>query len=120
MTTSVPWADGSRRRWAAWATCGSSSCRPTPTRRIVTESSSVDVLVDGYQLVEGPRVDGDGNVWFTEVLGGGVPRGSPTTNTVETVVPKRRGVGGLALHAAGGVVVSGRDITHVQPDGTNR
>ncbi len=80
----------------------------------------VEVLVDGYQLVEGPRVDGDGNVWFTEVLGGGVHRWSPATGAVETVVPKRRGVGGLALHADGGVVVSGRDITHVQPDGTNR
>ncbi|HEY2815137.1 MAG TPA: SMP-30/gluconolactonase/LRE family protein [Acidimicrobiales bacterium] len=80
----------------------------------------VEVLAGGYQLVEGPRVDGDGNVWFTEVLGGGVHRWSPSTGSVETVVPKRRGVGGLALHADGGVVVSGRDITHVQPDGTNR
>jgi gluconolactonase len=82
--------------------------------------AKIEVLVDGYQLVEGPRVDGDGNVWFTEVLGGGVHRWSPSSGAVETVVPKRRGVGGLALHADGGVVVSGRDITHVQPDGTNR
>ena len=81
---------------------------------------NIDVLVEAYQLVEGPRVDADGNVWFTEVLGGGVHRWSPTDRTVETVVPKRRGVGGLALHADGGVVVSGRDITHVQADGTNR
>jgi sugar lactone lactonase YvrE len=79
-----------------------------------------EIVVDGYQLVEGPRVDADGNVWFTEVLGGGVHRWSASTGEVETVVPKRRGVGGLALHADGGVVVSGRDITHVQPDGTNR
>jgi gluconolactonase len=49
-----------------------------------------------------------------------VHRWSPSTNAVEIVVPKRRGVGGLALHADSGVVVSGRDITHVQPDGTNR
>jgi gluconolactonase len=78
------------------------------------------VLADGYQLVEGPRVDADGNVWFTDALGGGVYRWSRTDGSVETIVPKRRGVGGLALHADGGVVVSGRDITHVQPDGTNR
>jgi len=83
-------------------------------------SVEVVVVVDGYQLVEGPRVDGDGNVWFTEVLGGGVHRWSAADGTVETIVPKRRGVGGLALHADGGVVVSGRDITHVRPDGTNR
>ena len=80
----------------------------------------VEVLADGYQLVEGPRVDGEGNVWFTDALGGGVHRWSRADGSVETVVPKRRGVGGLALHRDGGVVVSGRDITHVQPDGTNR
>ena len=32
----------------------------------------------------------------------------------ETVVPKRRGVGGLALHADGGIVISGKDIVHVR------
>ena len=29
-------------------------------------------------------------------------------------MPKRRGVGGIALHADGGVVVGGRDIVHVR------
>jgi gluconolactonase len=77
-----------------------------------------EVLATGYQLVEGPRADGEGGVYFTDALGGGVYRWS--TSGVETVVPKRRGVGGLALHRDGGVVVSGRDITHVSPDGTNR
>jgi sugar lactone lactonase YvrE len=33
---------------------------------------------------------------------------------VTTVVPKRRGVGGMALHADGGVVVTGRDVQHVR------
>jgi gluconolactonase len=33
---------------------------------------------------------------------------------VTTVVPKRRGVGGLALHADGGLVVSGRDLEHIR------
>lgn len=77
-----------------------------------------EVLATGYQLVEGPRADGRGGVYFTEVLGGGVFRWS--ADGIDTVVPKRRGVGGLALHADGGVVVSGRDVTHVAPDGTNR
>jgi xylono-1,5-lactonase len=39
--------------------------------------------------------------------------------TVETVIPKRRGVGGLVLHADGGLVVSGRDVCHVR-DGQSR
>ena len=77
-----------------------------------------EVLATGYQLVEGPRSDGKGNVYFTDALGGGVHRWSP--DGIDVVVPKRRGVGGLALHTDGGVVVSGRDITHVAPDGTNR
>ena len=33
---------------------------------------------------------------------------------VETVVPRRRGVGGIARHAQGGIVISGRDICHVR------
>jgi gluconolactonase len=77
-----------------------------------------EVLATGYQLVEGPRADGEGGVYFTDALGGGVYRWSD--DGVDTIVPKRRGVGGLALHADGGVVVSGRDVTHVSPDGTNR
>jgi len=35
------------------------------------------------------------------------------------VVPRRRGVGGIALHADGGVVVSGKNICHVK-DGQTR
>src|SRR4051812_38291864 len=77
-----------------------------------------EVLATGYRLVEGPRADGEGGIYFTDVLGGGVYRWSKSG--IDTIVPKRRGVGGLALHADGGVVVSGRDITHVAPDGTNR
>lgn len=77
-----------------------------------------EVLASGYQLVEAPRADGAGGVYFTDVLGGGVYRWS--NDGIDTIVPKRRGVGGLALHADGGVVVSGRDVTHVSPDGTNR
>ena len=35
------------------------------------------------------------------------------------MVPKRRGVGGIALHRDGGVVISGRNICHVK-DGETR
>jgi len=78
----------------------------------------VETLVSGYGLVEGPTVDGGGNVYFSDVLGGGVYRRDPD-GEITTVVPKRRGVGGIALHADGGVVVSGRDIVHVR-NGENR
>ena len=81
-------------------------------------SATPEVLATGYKLVEGPRADGNGGVFFTDALGGGVYRWSD--DGVDTIVPKRKGVGGLALHADGGVVVSGRDVTHVASDGTNR
>ncbi|HUF83917.1 MAG TPA: SMP-30/gluconolactonase/LRE family protein [Acidimicrobiia bacterium] len=77
-----------------------------------------ELLTSGYGLVEGPTVDADGNLYFSDVLGGGVYR-RDADGEITTVVPKRRGVGGIALHADGGVVVSGRDIAHVR-DGETR
>src|SRR5258706_9522126 len=71
-----------------------------------------EVLASGYGRVEGPAIDTDGSLLFSDVLGGGVYRRSPA-GAIETVVPKRRGVGGIALHAHGGIVCSGRDIVHV-------
>jgi len=68
-----------------------------------------ETLVEGYGLVEGPRPDGEG-VLFSDVLGGGVHRWSP--GGVETLLPKRRGIGGLIRHADGGLVVTGRDLLH--------
>src|SRR3712207_9300667 len=81
--------------------------------------TTTEVLADGYQLAEAPRVADDGSVFFADVLGGGVYRWTAGEG-VDVVVPKRRGVGGLALHADGGVVCGGRDLVHVAPDGTNR
>ncbi len=77
-----------------------------------------ETLVSGYGLIEGPRVDDGGNLYFSDVPNGGVYRRSPD-GEIETVVPKRRGVGGIALHAAGGRVISGRNICHVR-DGETR
>jgi gluconolactonase len=54
----------------------------------------------------------DGVLLFSDVLGGGIHRWS-RTSSVTNVVPKRRGVGGMALHSDGGVVVTGRDLQHV-------
>jgi gluconolactonase len=71
-----------------------------------------EVLAHGYGLVEGPTEDDHGGIVFSDVLGGGVHRVDPR-GVVATLVPKRRGVGGIALHADGGVVCSGRDIVHV-------
>ena len=81
-------------------------------------TADFEELAHGYGLVEGPTVTADGHLVFSDVLGGGVYQLAPD-GSVATVVPKRRGVGGIALHADGGVVVSGRDIVHVK-DGETR
>ena len=70
-------------------------------------------VASGYGLAEAPVAAPDGGVYFSDVLGGGVYHFSPRTGRVETVVAKRRGVGGMAIHADGGLVMSGRDIVHV-------
>lgn len=78
----------------------------------------IETLTYGYGLVEGPRWSPDGSLYFTDVHRGGVRRLDPD-GTVTVVVPKRRGVGGIALHADGGLVLSGRNVCHVR-DGVTR
>lgn len=109
-----------RRRFGRAA---SRHTRPCPTTAqvlsyYVPTMSNLETLAWGYGLVEGPRVDDAGNLYFSDVHNGGVFRRTPD-GTIDTVVPKRRGVGGIALHADGGLVISGRNICHVV-DGTTR
>ena len=69
-------------------------------------------IATGYGLIEGPVWDAGKGLYFSDVLGGGIyllDRG----DRISTAVPKRRGVGGMALHAEGGIVAGGRDIVHV-------
>jgi gluconolactonase len=84
---------------------------------VQTLKPPVDVLATGFHAVEGPTVHPDGNVYFSDPNGGGVYRLTPG-HEVELVVPKRRGAAGIAAHADGGVIVSGRDLTRVV-DGTS-
>ena len=65
----------------------------------------------GYKLVEGPRTDAAGNLYFTDAMGGGVYLRT-TDGTVTTLVEKRKMVGGLALHRDGGFVMTGPNVAH--------
>jgi D-xylonolactonase len=66
-------------------------------------------VTTGYGLVEAPLwVPGKG-LYFSDVLNGGV-RLLDLKDEISLIVPKRRGVGGMALHEAGGLVMGGRDI----------
>ena len=73
-------------------------------------------IVSGYGLIEGPVWDPDSGLYFSDVANGGVYR-LGFDDFVSEVVPRRRGVGGMALHADGGLVVSGRDISWAPLDG---
>jgi xylono-1,5-lactonase len=76
-------------------------------------------VAGGYGLVEAPVWAPGRGLYFSDVLGGGVFR-LGLDGGVTPVVPKRRGVGGMALHADGGLIVGGRDIVWIGEDGETR
>jgi len=76
-------------------------------------------VATGYGLVEAPVWDGERGLYFSDVLGGGVWR-LGLGDQIAPVIPKRRGVGGMALHASGGLIVGGRNVAWVGPDGETR
>ncbi len=75
-------------------------------------------LTGGYGLIEGPVWDDDRGLIFSDVLFGGVfALGSD--GAVSTVFEHRRGIGGMSRHVAGGLVVSGRNISYKGFDGAD-
>jgi gluconolactonase len=73
-------------------------------------------VAGGYGLIEAPVWDAERGLYFSDVLGGGVYL-LAHNGAITLVVPKRRGVGGMAVHAAGGLILGGRDIVHAPLDG---
>ena len=76
----------------------------------------MEPLATGYGLMEGPVWDPAAGLYWSDVLNGGVFRLSPS-GAVSCVLPHRQGIGGMALHAAGGLVVGGRTIAWKRLDG---
>jgi gluconolactonase len=76
-------------------------------------------VAEGYGLVEAPVWDDERGLLFSDVLRGGVWR-LGLDDAISEVVPKRRGVGGMALHANGGLIVGGRNIAWVGDGGETR
>lgn len=70
----------------------------------------MEALATGYGLIEGPVWDAARGLLFSDVLFGGVYC-LDRAGGVSTVFEHRRGIGGMALHEAGGVVVSGRNVS---------
>ena len=68
-----------------------------------------ETLATGYGLVEGPRIDAQNRLYYSDIRGGGVfRRGSD--GKIETLIPERKSVGGIALNAGGGLIVSGKTL----------
>jgi gluconolactonase len=105
---------GRTTRWERWLT-------RTVSRwdgdAMSSSSPAVDVLYrTSGGLLEGPRFDTALGLMFSDAHGGGVfaldaslvPGSAPT----RTLIAHRRGIGGLARHEAGGLVVSGRNLAY--------
>ncbi len=81
----------------------------------------METLATGYGLIEGPLWDDQRGLLFSDVLFGGVyalacARGQHD-GQVSTVFAHRKGIGGMVQHVAGGLVVSGREISYKPFDG---
>ena len=75
-------------------------------------------VATGYGLIEGPVWDRARGLYFSDVINGGVHL-LDASGKISLAVPRRRGIGGMSLHASGGLVVGGRDIAWVSlADGT--
>ncbi len=72
----------------------------------------------GYGLIEGPVWHDDLGLLFSDVPNGGVFC-LDKQGRVSQQVPKRRGIGGMALHADGGLIMGGRDVVSTDIDGSN-
>ena len=71
---------------------------------------SIECLAAGYGLIEGPLWLPERGLLFSDVLNGGVfclGHDGRVTSEFE----HRRGIGGMALHVDGGLIVSGRNIS---------
>ena len=70
----------------------------------------MQALAEGYGLIEGPVWDPERGLLYSDVLFGGVFC-LDEAGAVSTVFEHRRGIGGMALHQDGGLVMSGRNIS---------
>lgn len=69
----------------------------------------LEKLSTGHGTLEGPLWDEARGLLFADATLGGV-RALQADGQVRDVVPHRRGIGGLALHADGSIVIGGRNI----------
>ena len=77
----------------------------------------LELVATGYGLVEGPRTDANGALWYTDARRDRVYC-RELDGTIQTVVADRPSVGGLVLHRDGGFVMSGPSVVHWRDGGS--
>lgn len=77
---------------------------------------SLQQLSSGHGLIEGPLFDPARGLLFTDTTNGGAYC-LAADGEISVVVPHRKGMGGLAMHTDGGMIVSGRTIAYKPPGG---
>lgn len=80
----------------------------------VIKGALLEQLATGYGLIEGPTWDVSRGLLYSDVHFGGVYC-LGEDGQVTPVVEHRRGIGGLALHEEGGLVVGGRNVAYKGP-----
>lgn len=73
----------------------------------MNEADNCEIVADGFEFIEAPRVSPQGDVWFADLTGCGVYR-KRAQEPVETMLPGRQWVGGLVFDTSGQVLCSGR------------
>src|ERR1700761_429397 len=67
-----------------------------------------ETLLSGWEFLEAPRLDAAGNLYFSDVTLGGLHKLLPD-GQVESFLPGRTWIGGIAFNGDGGIVCSGKD-----------
>jgi xylono-1,5-lactonase len=89
---------------------------PSETRQLRSNGNvnSLQTISTGHGLLEGPTWDSKLGFIVADASVGGVWR-ITTEGLPEVVIPNRRGIGGIALHQNGGVIIGGRNIAFKWP-----
>lgn len=77
----------------------------------------LSAISEGHSLAEAPRIARDRSILFSDVIAGGIRRVAADHESESELIPAKRGIGGMLLHDDGGLVVSGRALQYVSPNG---
>ena len=77
----------------------------------------MDRIAEGFALAEAPVVSAEGVLFVSDVLHGGVRCFDSAGRELAPLLERRRGIGGMAVRSDDNIIVSGRDLSTVRPDG---